>query len=90
MPSGVGRGKQPYPRAHLHTLGDAILIENHLSFQSVPLMVAGVSHLIRERVLNIVSLLRLLYHVLKLMIRYILSGFELELFSIHEYPYLYW
>ena len=24
------------------------------------------------------------------MIRYILSGFELELFSVHEYPYLYW
>ena len=24
------------------------------------------------------------------MIRYILSGFELELFSAHEYPYLYW
>ena len=22
--------------------------------------------------------------------RYILSGFELELFSAHEYPYLYW
>ena len=32
----------------------------------------------------------LLYHVLRLMIRYILSGFELELFSVHEYPYLYW
>ena len=24
------------------------------------------------------------------MIRYILSGFELELFSLHEYPYMYW
>ena len=35
-------------------------------------------------------LFRLLYHVLRLMVRYILSGFELELFSIHEYPYLYW
>ncbi len=32
----------------------------------------------------------LLYHVLKLMIRYILSGFELELFSVHEFGYLYW
>ena len=32
----------------------------------------------------------LLYHVLRLMIRYILSGFELELFSVHEYPYMYW
>ena len=32
----------------------------------------------------------LLYHVLRLMIRYILSGFELELFSVHEFPYLYW
>ena len=32
----------------------------------------------------------LLYHVLRVMIRYILSGFELELFSIHEYPYMYW
>ena len=26
----------------------------------------------------------------RLMIRYILSGFELELFSLHEYPYMYW
>ena len=32
----------------------------------------------------------LLYHVLRVMIRYILSGFELELFSVHEYPYMYW
>ena len=32
----------------------------------------------------------LLYHVLRVMIRYILSGFELELFSAHEYPYMYW
>ena len=32
----------------------------------------------------------MLYHVLRLMIRYILSGFELELFSQHEYPYMYW
>jgi hypothetical protein len=32
----------------------------------------------------------LLYHVLRLMVRYVLSGFELELYSAHEYPYLYW
>lgn len=32
----------------------------------------------------------LLYHVLRVMIRYVLSGFELELFSVHEYPYMYW
>merc|ERR1712007_233748 len=32
----------------------------------------------------------LLYHVLNVMIRYILSGFELELFSVHEYLYMYW
>lgn len=32
----------------------------------------------------------LLYHVLRLMVRHILSGFELELFSVHEFPYLYW
>ncbi len=32
----------------------------------------------------------LLYHVLRLMVRYVLSGFELELYSQHEYPYLYW
>ncbi len=32
----------------------------------------------------------LLYHVLRLMVRYLLSGFELELYSVHEYPYLYW
>ena len=32
----------------------------------------------------------LLYHVLRVMIRYILSGFELELFSVHEYLYMYW
>ncbi len=32
----------------------------------------------------------LLYHVLRVMVRYILSGFELELYSQHEYPYLYW
>jgi len=32
----------------------------------------------------------LLYHVLRLMIRYVLSGFELELYSRHEYPYVFW
>jgi len=24
------------------------------------------------------------------MIRYVLTGFELELYSVHEFPYLYW
>ncbi len=32
----------------------------------------------------------LLYHILRIMVRYILTGFELELYSQHEYPYLYW
>lgn len=32
----------------------------------------------------------LLYHVLKLMIRYILSGFELELYSVHEWSMMWW
>ena len=32
----------------------------------------------------------LLYHVLRLMVRYLQSGFELELYSVHEYPYVYW
>ena len=32
----------------------------------------------------------LLYHVLRLMVRYLQSGFELELYSLHEYPYVYW
>jgi len=32
----------------------------------------------------------LLYHVLKLMVRYILSGFELELYSVHEWPMIFW
>ncbi|GFU02843.1 n-alpha-acetyltransferase 35, NatC auxiliary subunit [Nephila pilipes] len=31
-----------------------------------------------------------LYHTLKVMIQYVLSGFELELYSSHEYIYLYW
>lgn len=26
----------------------------------------------------------------RVMIRYVLSGFELELYSFHEYPYLFW
>lgn len=32
----------------------------------------------------------LLYHISKIMIRYILTGFELELYSIHEFAYIYW
>merc|ERR1712098_932389 len=32
----------------------------------------------------------LLYHVLKLMVRYVLSGFELELYSVHEWPMVFW
>ena len=32
----------------------------------------------------------LLYHVLKLMIRYILSGLELELYSVHEWAMMWW
>merc|ERR1719193_1352031 len=31
----------------------------------------------------------LIYHVLRLMIRYVLSGFELELYAAHEYPYVF-
>lgn len=31
-----------------------------------------------------------LYHVLRSMIQYVLSGFELELYSSHEYPYIFW
>ncbi|XP_045436034.1 N-alpha-acetyltransferase 35, NatC auxiliary subunit isoform X5 [Pipistrellus kuhlii] len=31
-----------------------------------------------------------LYHNLKIMIQYLLSGFELELYSMHEYYYIYW
>jgi len=32
----------------------------------------------------------LLYHVLKLMVRYTLSGFELELYSVHEWAMVFW
>jgi len=32
----------------------------------------------------------LLYHVLKLMVRYVLSGFELELYSVHEWRMVFW
>ena len=32
----------------------------------------------------------LLYHVLKLMVRYILSGWELELYSSHEWAMMWW
>jgi len=31
-----------------------------------------------------------LYHVLLAMIRYLESGFELELYAVHEYPYILW
>ncbi|XP_063050957.1 N-alpha-acetyltransferase 35, NatC auxiliary subunit isoform X1 [Engraulis encrasicolus] len=31
-----------------------------------------------------------LYHSLRIMILYLLSGFELELYSTHEYYYIYW
>ncbi|RXM32324.1 N-alpha-acetyltransferase 35, NatC auxiliary subunit [Acipenser ruthenus] len=32
----------------------------------------------------------ILYHSLRVMIQYLLSGFELELYSMHEYYYIYW
>ncbi|KAG8181137.1 hypothetical protein JTE90_002497 [Oedothorax gibbosus] len=32
----------------------------------------------------------ILYHTLKVMIQYLLSGFELELYSSHEYIYIFW
>ncbi|XP_023934017.1 N-alpha-acetyltransferase 35, NatC auxiliary subunit isoform X2 [Bicyclus anynana] len=32
----------------------------------------------------------ILYHVLRLMIAYLLSGLELELYSVHEYHYIFW
>ncbi|XP_059048022.1 N-alpha-acetyltransferase 35, NatC auxiliary subunit isoform X2 [Achroia grisella] len=32
----------------------------------------------------------LLYHVLRVMIAYLLSGLELELYSVHEYHYIFW
>ncbi|XP_038078607.1 N-alpha-acetyltransferase 35, NatC auxiliary subunit-like isoform X1 [Patiria miniata] len=31
-----------------------------------------------------------MYHTLRTMIRYVLSGFELELYAAHEYHYIYW
>ena len=31
-----------------------------------------------------------LYHVIRVMIQYLNSGFELELYSDHEFPYIYW
>lgn len=32
----------------------------------------------------------ILYHILRVMIKYTLTGFELELYSAHEYHYIYW
>lgn len=32
----------------------------------------------------------ILYHTLRIMIMYLLSGLELELYSIHEYHYVFW
>ena len=32
----------------------------------------------------------LLYHILRVMTQYLLSGFELELYSSHEYHYIFW
>ncbi|XP_076336394.1 N-alpha-acetyltransferase 35 isoform X2 [Tachypleus tridentatus] len=32
----------------------------------------------------------ILYHTLRVMIQYVLSGFELELYSTHEYTYIFW
>ncbi|XP_069688457.1 N-alpha-acetyltransferase 35, NatC auxiliary subunit isoform X3 [Periplaneta americana] len=32
----------------------------------------------------------ILYHTLRIMIMYLLSGFELELYSMHEYHYIFW
>ena len=31
-----------------------------------------------------------LYHTAQSMIRYVLAGFELELYAVHEYHYLFW
>lgn len=31
-----------------------------------------------------------MYHTLRAMMAYILLGFELELYAIHEYHYIYW
>lgn len=32
----------------------------------------------------------ILYHTLRIMIMYLVSGFELELYSVHEFYYIYW
>jgi hypothetical protein len=32
----------------------------------------------------------ILYHILRVMIQYLLSGFELELYATHEYTYIFW
>ncbi|VVC39480.1 Hypothetical protein CINCED_3A014628 [Cinara cedri] len=32
----------------------------------------------------------IIYHTIRIMIMYLLSGFELELYSAHEYQYIYW
>lgn len=32
----------------------------------------------------------ILFHTLRIMIMYLLSGFELELYSVHEFYYIYW
>ncbi|RWS30913.1 N-alpha-acetyltransferase 35: NatC auxiliary subunit-like protein [Leptotrombidium deliense] len=32
----------------------------------------------------------ILYHILRIMIQYLISGFELELYATHEYPYIFW
>lgn len=32
----------------------------------------------------------ILYHCLRAMSMYLLSGLELELYSVHEYMYIYW
>ncbi len=31
-----------------------------------------------------------LYHTLQMMIAYTLAGFELELYAVHEYHYIFW
>ncbi|KAI1301211.1 N-alpha-acetyltransferase 35, NatC auxiliary subunit [Halotydeus destructor] len=32
----------------------------------------------------------IIYHILRVMVYYVISGFELELYSTHEYPYVFW
>ncbi|XP_077297193.1 N-alpha-acetyltransferase 35 isoform X2 [Arctopsyche grandis] len=32
----------------------------------------------------------ILYHIIRIMIMYLLSGLELELYSVHEYHYIFW